>query len=83
VILSVWFFHARINWNSLAEWWYNTSYHTSIKLSPFEALYDYPPPTPELGMAPDSTVAAVNELLKERHLALQLLRKIGGWLSLE
>lgn len=36
---SKWF-----SWLSLAEFWYNSTYHTSLKMSPFQALYGYPPP---------------------------------------
>lgn len=31
-------------WLSLAEFWYNSTYHTAIKRSPFQALYGFPPP---------------------------------------
>lgn len=32
------------NWLHLAEWWYNTNYHTSLQSTPFQAFYDYDPP---------------------------------------
>jgi hypothetical protein len=31
--------HQRVKWIPLSKWWYNTTYHTSTKISPFEALY--------------------------------------------
>ena len=31
-------------WLPLAEWWYNTSYHTTTRMNPFEAVYGQKPP---------------------------------------
>ncbi|GKC50052.1 ty3-gypsy retrotransposon protein, partial [Tanacetum coccineum] len=58
-----------------AEYWYNSSYHSSIKMSPFQALYGRLPlfviPYP-LG---SSKVATVDELLVERDRLLRQLKE--------
>jgi hypothetical protein len=52
-----------IKWLSLAEWWYNTNFHSSLKTTPFQALYGYPPPQLPMGTPPTSSVEAVDVLL--------------------
>jgi hypothetical protein len=32
-------------WLPLDEWWYNTSYHTTTCMTPFEAVYGKNPPS--------------------------------------
>jgi hypothetical protein len=32
-------------WLPLVEWWYNTSYHTTTRMTPFEAVYGQKPPS--------------------------------------
>lgn len=67
-----------INYLTLAKFWYNSSYHSAIKMSPFEALYGYPPPKLALGSPPRSQVEAVDVILKDRQSALQQLKANGA-----
>jgi hypothetical protein len=60
-------------WLPLAEWWYNTSYHTALKLSPFQALYGYPPPMLSEFSIPSNADTDATEFISDRQ---QLLTKL-------
>jgi hypothetical protein len=49
-----------VSWLPLVEWWYNTTYHASLKCSPFKALYGYPPPLISDVMIPGSESPALD-----------------------
>jgi hypothetical protein len=58
----------------LAEYWFNTNYHASTKLSPFEAINGYQP-SKLLDFVPSTTrVAAVEELLQHMQQVIGLLQ---------
>ena len=58
-----------------AEWWYNTSYHSSIRMSPFEALYGYQPPIISAYLPGSTAVALVDQQLKERDELLEIVKR--------
>ncbi|KAL8155439.1 hypothetical protein AgCh_000724 [Apium graveolens] len=66
--------HTWNKWLSLAEWWYNTTKHNAINMSPFEALYGYSPrllPTPYYSRC---KVTAVGEYLRQQQGVVQILK---------
>ncbi|PKI77737.1 hypothetical protein CRG98_001861 [Punica granatum] len=63
-----------VKWLPLAEWWYNTTYHIAIKITPFEALYGFPPPLHMPYFPRDSSVASVDSYLKDKESMIQLLK---------
>lgn len=64
-----------MNWLSAAEFWYNSSHHSAIGWSPFEALYGYAPKC--LGLPPDhvAKVPDVQDWLQERQVMNRLLQQ--------
>jgi hypothetical protein len=62
-------------WLSLAEYWYNTSYHSAIGRSPFQALYGYEPR--HFGVTADNVVAVpdLSMWLQGRQTMNALLRQ--------
>ena len=61
-------------WLSLAEFWFNTNFHTSLKLTPFEALYGFAPPTLQSYILGTTRVNALDSLLCQRDAVWTTLR---------
>lgn len=62
-------------WLSLAEWWYNSSYHSSIKTTPYYAVYGWHPPDHNFMNLGSSTVAAVENWARARASILRMLKE--------
>lgn len=58
----------------MAEWWYNTTFHTFIQLTPFEALYGYPLPQLGIPQEPKAKDLDVAKFLADRKRVLQLIK---------
>ena len=66
--------HTWALWLYLAEFWFNTNYRTSTKMSPYEAFYGFPPPW-VLDYVPSLTrVAVMDAVLHDRTVLLDLLK---------
>lgn len=59
----------------LAEYWFNTSYHSSIKMSPFEALFGRSPPSVRDYVFGQTTIIDLNNSLQNRQQVLSRLKE--------
>ncbi|KAL5856684.1 hypothetical protein ACOSQ3_004142 [Xanthoceras sorbifolium] len=62
------------NWLSWAEYSYNTSVHSSTRVTPFEAVYGIAPPNLLSYIPGTIKVQAVDEALRDRETILKTLR---------
>ncbi|GKC21063.1 retrotransposable element Tf2 [Tanacetum coccineum] len=63
-----------VQWLSLAEYWYNTNKHSSINVSPNEAIYGQTPPLHNPYVAGESVVEIVDISLHARESAIEMLK---------
>ncbi|GJW70417.1 integrase, catalytic region, zinc finger, CCHC-type containing protein [Tanacetum coccineum] len=61
-------------WLSLAEYWYNTNFHNSIKTIPFEVLYGQTPLIHTPYVAKDSFVELMDRTLQAREQVITMLK---------
>lgn len=61
-------------WLGWAEFWFNTNYNSSLKLTSFKALYGRDPPHLLKGTTIPSLLEEVNELTQERDYMLHALK---------
>jgi hypothetical protein len=64
-----------VQWLPLVEWWYNTSYHTTTRMTPFEAIYGQNPPSVLSYIPSLSKVQAVDQTLTVREAILCSLKE--------
>ncbi|KAK8935006.1 hypothetical protein KSP39_PZI014884 [Platanthera zijinensis] len=62
-------------WLHWAEYFYNTSYHSASKLTPFKVVYGCPPPTLSSYESGSTALPAVDRALRDRDRTLATLRE--------
>ncbi|KAL8122756.1 hypothetical protein AgCh_010945 [Apium graveolens] len=62
-------------WLPMAEYWYNTSFHSSLGITPHEAVYDIKPVPLSLGNLQDMIIPTAQNVLQQRTQVLQVLKE--------
>ena len=66
--------HTWSKWLALAEYWYNTNYHSTLDITHFQALYGIPPHFHIPYISGDSFIATVDQMLREREDMFKVLQ---------
>ncbi|XP_074318692.1 uncharacterized protein LOC141655514 [Silene latifolia] len=61
-------------WIPLAQWWYNSNFHSSIGTTPYEVVFGQPPHLHVPYITGDSVVAAVDRSLQAREECIKMLK---------
>ena len=63
-------------WLPLAEYWYNTAFHSTLGKSPFEVLYGHPPRHFGIVNVTTGSIPDLDSWLQERDLLLRLIQQL-------
>lgn len=63
------------HWLSVAEFWYNTNYHSSVDCSPFEVLYGHAPRYFGVDSATTVEVSDLQQWLQNREIVSRLIQQ--------
>lgn len=66
--------HSWSKWLPLAEWWYNTTYHSAIKCTPYDVIYGQPPPTHLPYLPGESSSAVIDRSMQKREEIINMLK---------
>ena len=61
-------------WIPLAEWWYNTTFHSIIQMNPYEAVYGQPPLIHLPYLPGEIAVGVVDGSLQHREQMIKLYK---------
>jgi len=64
-----------VDWIYLAEFWYNASWHSALKMSPFEALYGQKPCHFGIIAAASCNVVDLDAWLQDKQLMQSLIQQ--------
>ncbi|KAL8089286.1 hypothetical protein AgCh_038908 [Apium graveolens] len=63
------------HWLPLAEFWYNTNFHSAIQKTPCEVLYNQPPPIHRPYIIGSTVVELVDRSLQTREKAIEMIKQ--------
>lgn len=61
-------------WLPLAKWWYNTNFHTSAQITPYEVVYNQPPPLHLPYLPGECLEVAVDKTMQRREGMIHMLK---------
>lgn len=60
-------------WLPLAEWWFNTTFHTALNTTPYQAVYGTAPNHLTILPGKSTNLATVEEMIEERQKQLEIM----------